>query len=488
MSYSMRKVTVVKLLFAATLAVSGCESGYRIVQQHPLEPTNERSSPKGQWGKIVPIADNNHPNLYYNQREIDELRNMVLVQHSPALLWNLWNSHIKGAYAIGPSSNDTPDHNNMMAALSYMLEPTDAKANAIRSALLGFMNVFPNGGGTNNGWWPSNCDVWWCNGGKTQGWGFSGYSVPWLYDLLMAYHPHKLSASEVSALKNWFHITAGVAHKDNWSIYTPSNDPAKIISKEGKTIAGFANWWTRYLSNGFAAALMSGNQDDVDYWFDSGWPHDKLLYDESWIPVPGQHQFDMAMYLLAVFPSGANNDSYDREGYGYGGDSNGWYTTSYSRGIYHFAQMYGIIMAAEAAYHNGMTRVFEISDAGSEPALLRTFKRAIKSRTEKDYNPCYAKYGANECQVLNNFGHPIIGWDPIMYAGYRRYADPILEEAIPDLITDPSNRLASFFSYELAPQYLPFFGYPRHVAWSNGGFRSPLSSSPTVPRNLGSGF
>jgi hypothetical protein len=35
------------------------------------------------WGRITPIADGNHPNLYYNQSEIDELRQMVLVQHSP---------------------------------------------------------------------------------------------------------------------------------------------------------------------------------------------------------------------------------------------------------------------------------------------------------------------------------------------------------------------------------------------------------------------
>ena len=57
-------------------------------------------SQKGQWGSVTPTADNNHPNLYYNQSEIDELRDMILVQHSPQNLYDLYNNSIKDVYAI----------------------------------------------------------------------------------------------------------------------------------------------------------------------------------------------------------------------------------------------------------------------------------------------------------------------------------------------------------------------------------------------------
>jgi hypothetical protein len=422
---------------------------------------NVPSSPKGQWGKVVPIADNNHPNLYYNQSEIDELRHMVLVQHRPALLWDLWNKSVSGALAVGPSAaGNLRGEENIKAALSFMLEPTDAKADAIRFALLDFMKTFPKGGG-------STGDVWF----NSTDWNYSGYSVPWLFDLLMAYHPQKLSASQVSALKHWFHLTASVGHTDNWNI--KASDRPKLLNREGKTVAGYANWWARYFGNGFAAALMSGNQEDVDYWFDSGWPHDKFYYDGSWTPAPGQHQFDMVMYLLTVFPSGANEDTYNREGFRL--PENDWSTNSYSHGIYHFAAMYGPILAAEAAYHNGMTRVYEITDAGSEPALLRTFKRAIASRKEVDRVECWRKYpGSGGCSGPNP-GHPIVGWDPIIFAGYRRYSDPMIDAAVRDLpdgskfIWDPGVPAGNDISRELSP----FFGYPRRTVWPRGSALSP---------------
>ena len=30
-------------------------------------------APKGKWGRVTPIADGNHPNLYYDRGEIEEL-------------------------------------------------------------------------------------------------------------------------------------------------------------------------------------------------------------------------------------------------------------------------------------------------------------------------------------------------------------------------------------------------------------------------------
>jgi len=46
-------------------------------------------SPKGMWGRAKPIADDNHPNLFYDRDEIDELREMVLVRHIPQKLYDL---------------------------------------------------------------------------------------------------------------------------------------------------------------------------------------------------------------------------------------------------------------------------------------------------------------------------------------------------------------------------------------------------------------
>ena len=91
------------------------------------------------------------------------------------------------------------------------------------------------------------------------------------------------------------------------------------------------------------------------------------------------------MYLLAVYPSGANTDTYTREGYRL--PDSDWYTTDYTSGGYHFAQMSGAVLGAEMAYHNGMTGVFTLTDKGTEPALLRHWKRAIQSRTEIDRRP-----------------------------------------------------------------------------------------------------
>src|SRR5262249_36840777 len=134
--------------------------------------------------------------------------------------------------------------------------------------------------------------------------------------------------------------------------------------------------------------------------------------------------------LEAVFPSGANVDTYNREGYRF--PQSDWYTVSYTAtpqnpadgGSYHFAQMAGIILGAEMAYHNGMTGAFGITDAGTDAALLRTFKRAIASRNEVDRRPDSAT------------GHPFIGYDEIIWTGHRRYEDPELESALSTLRTD----------------------------------------------------
>ena len=103
-------------------------------------------SPKGLWGRVTPIADNNHPNLFYNQREVDELRRIVLIQRNPIDLADLYDSSIKNVHAIfEPNECILETVTNMKAALSYMIEPTATKAGAIRLYLLGLQSIAPRG-------------------------------------------------------------------------------------------------------------------------------------------------------------------------------------------------------------------------------------------------------------------------------------------------------------------------------------------------------
>jgi hypothetical protein len=415
----------------------------------PPPPPPLGDSSKGQWGRLIPIADNNHPNLYYNQSEIDELRNMILVLHSPAHLFDLYTDQIKEVLAVTtiPDNHD-PHETNMKAALSYAIEPTSTKADAIRRSLLSFMNAFPNG-----------LPDWY----ETRGCFFCGYSVPWMFDLIMAYHPDKLSQAEKTNLKNWFAKSAQRLKfntRDPRAVSGSGLDIVLPVTREGKTMVGFPNWYSRYMGPSLACALVSGNQDDVDYWGDSGWPHNLLTFAgvSGTYPSDSANRYDLVMYLLAVYPSGANTDTYDREGYRL--SESDWNTVSYTDGGYHWAQMSGAILGAEMAYHNGMTGVFGITDVpGTEPALLRTYKRAIQSRTEVDRRP------------TSLTGHPIIGYDPVNWAGYRRYSDPLIEGAVAAL----NNNVR--FGNEMPPALWKFFGYPRRIAWTPGT-TPPPSPSP----------
>jgi len=413
----------------------------------PAAHTAIRPSAKGQWGRVVPIADNAHPNLYYNQSEINELRNMILVQHSPAHLYDLYMNRFRNKIAVqtdGKTGN--PHGRNMEAAISYMIEPTAAKADAIKASLLSFVTNAPTGLGT------------WYN---TPGRFFAGYSLPWMYDLLLAYNPERLSATDRTTLKAWFLKSATNLKFETRTVYLNNDRTVNSgTTREGKAMMPFPNWYSRFMGPSLACALLSGDQAAIDYWADSGWPHG-LFTTPSDIATYGLpatvNRYDLVMYLLSTYASGANSDSYDREGFTVSDHS--WYTTSYvatdvnhsDGGSYHFAHQAGAIFGAEMAYHNGMAKVFSITDAGSEPALLRTYKRALESRDESDRRPTSLS------------GHPFIGWDLIIWMGYRRYNDPVIEEAVSSLGGKGN------YGVEFAPEIYVFFGYPRHVTWSSGG-------------------
>jgi hypothetical protein len=421
-------------------------------------PALAATSPKGIWGNVTPIADNAHPNLLYNQAEIDELRTMILVNHSPAWLWNLYQNSIAGTLAIPPNPNNGDDNEpwstNDRAALTYMLESTQAKANAIRNSLLAFMSTWPNGGGIGG-----QGDDWF----QSPGWGMSGLPCAWMFDLIQAYHPATLSATEKSNLKNWFRKSS---RSDPW--HFRDQDGGNIVSKEGKTIGDYANWWSNYLLNRLPAALVSGNQAAVDFWADSGWPHDKFTYNGSDEPPPGTNRFDLVMFLLTMFPSGANHDTYLREGFGKNGDPTGWYTNCYAcdadsshredGGGYHLFQANGVIMAAEMAFHNGMTQVYT---GAPYQTMLAFWRLSAGSLSQRDYRPS------------SETGHPYNAKSNFMWVANRRFgSDPTIKQA-QGSITGSHLSWVSTVDNEV----WPFLGFP-------AGTGLPQPAPLPAPKNL----
>src|SRR5262245_19501935 len=90
----------------------------------------------------TPIADGNHPNLFWNQTEIDTLRSNITAG-SPPLLANTYNTYIKDVVA---NTATIPDHQPAWrATLSYMIEPTTTKANAIKSYLFAVRSTYSGG-------------------------------------------------------------------------------------------------------------------------------------------------------------------------------------------------------------------------------------------------------------------------------------------------------------------------------------------------------
>jgi hypothetical protein len=361
---------------------------------------------------------------------------MMLVEHVPKHLFDRYTAEIKDVVAVKTiPDNKNPHHTNMKAALSYAIDPTDSKAAAMHASLLSFLKAFPDG-----------LQSWW----ESPGCYFSGYSTSWMFDLLMAYHPDKLAPEEKSKLREWFRMSAENLRFDTRNPGAPSQSGHDVVppeTREGKRMVPFPNWYSRFMGPALACALVSENQAAVDYWADSGWPHDMLTFDgvTKTYPPDTANRYDLVMYLLAVYPSGANTDTYTREGFQLA--ERVWNTTDYTSGGYHFGQMSGAVLGAEMAYHNGMTGVFTLTDKGDAPALLRHFRRAVESRNEIDQ------------RSGNRFGHPVIGYSQEIWPGYRRYADPIIEGAFSTLTDSKTDEL------ELPGVIWEFFGYPRRIVW-----------------------
>jgi hypothetical protein len=431
----------------------------------PISRPSYASSPlsqKGQWGQIRVIAQ--HPNLYYNQSEIDELRDMILRRKSPPTIVDIYNQHIKDATAIKPPNpypKSWPDslnqgrpvsQQNMKAALSYMIEPSQTKAQAIRTALQGFMQTFPNG----------------MNGGFDYG--MTGPSAAFMFDV--AYNSPVFSIQDKQAIEAWFQQSAQAGMRiatdrstKGWKIQRTG-----VSSYEGKQLTTYVNWWAMMMSSSLAMALVSKDQAAVEFWADSGWPHDMLTVEgasPTWPPLTA-NLYDLTMYLLSVLPSGAHLETYSRASWD--PDTRTFVALSniYQGGpkvIYHIAWMHPILMAAEGAYHNGFNAYAVKSSSDPLPAIQRylRFNYGLRGATHREDNtPADADSGC------------LIGYNLIHWYGYRRYDDPVLEKAA----LESTCYGGGFAGGPAGPaEILPFFGYPRRFAT---GPSASSSSSPSV--------
>jgi hypothetical protein len=328
----------------------------------PDPPPVSGTSAKGEFGRARPIPDDQHPRLIYNQDEVTALRSLVNGGTIPLLnsAWNvvrnknaiLMGANWPSAYPESARHGRTFNYHNQEAALSYAIEPTTAKANAIRSALNDMKNRFPNGrrGDLNFGTWH--------------------FSAAMMFDFIQAYHPGHFTSAERAAMKEWFRRCANVTnsvrvHMDrnhllSFGEYNSSNYDR---TDAGKRVTFYTNWFIRAVSSTGAAALVSGDQTQVDTYFDSGWPHAVLHKGQITSTFPptnlGLNRFDLIMYILSFHPHGECTDTWGREHYRH--PQNDFNTSVYGR--YHPSTWSNAMMAAEMAYRNGMTGVFGIKDS-----------------------------------------------------------------------------------------------------------------------------
>jgi len=177
--------------------------------------------------------------------------------------------------------------------------------------------------------------------------------------------------------------------------------------------------------SGLCFSLLSGDQAAVDFWADSGWPHDMLVSDgftDTWPPLTC-NMYDLVMHIKAIFPSGANSDTYTRDSFR-PSDWSVYCSYDSDKQSYHDAQAQYILWAAEAAYHNGMTRVFEISDEYSKystPSSVFPGGKPYPDNTPGLLRHHLFTVGARGIHNRRTGNKHLMGWEQPTWMGYRRY-------------------------------------------------------------------
>ncbi len=324
--------------------------------------------------QVKAIASTAHPNLYFNSIEISRIRDQIKSGTSaPARAAQDSFGQIKGVRAVGKPSHLHGDLNwhqvykicqplskrNMEAAMSYLVEPTSGKADAMKSALLSWTRLDGTSGGEN-----------WANG--SQRGGHMQYPLALMYDLL--YNTGVLSAADkkqvdtfmqkyarLLTIKQYGSGTVGVDVNGNL-LKDAENRILKLDSSNDfprSVRIGYDNFYTLDITAGLVFAMVSHDQSLVDRIFDPAVAEDSFNINDSAFDLrdskTGKRLHIRSFKNLIqgeIFPNGYTYDGYKRQ---YGFDTEiGFNGENKGDGQhYHFFALMGFIAAAEAAQHNG---------------------------------------------------------------------------------------------------------------------------------------
>ncbi len=313
-------------------------------------------------GRVTAIAKAMHPNLYFNQKEITKMRAAIKNRTAPSAALAAW-SRIASANAVGkPSTLKTNlgwhatykiaqplSKKNMEAAMSYMIEPTDSKANAMKNALLSWTQL--KGEGSN---WARGCQT----GGHMQ------YPLAWMYDLL--YNAGVLSETEKDQVDAYMQKYArtltikrhgvlfgideqGKAVRDSNGQILKDRD---LLMKQPPSVRiGYDNFYTLDQTAGLVFAMVSHSQAAVDRIFETDVSNSNYGIND---PAFEKGHIRSFRNLIEgeVYPNGYTYDGYKRQ-YGFN-TTTGFNGEDKGDGQhYHFFALMGFIAAAEASAHNG---------------------------------------------------------------------------------------------------------------------------------------
>ena len=332
---------------------------------------------------ILRVMGTNHPNLWYNQAEIDKLRSIILGSE-PAVkkteLVNIYNTKVKGALAVNAPTNwfttEVDNCNwinnactypavtnwkdsyllalplgaaNMKAGASFMIEPTSAKAQRIKSAILSF-SAYP----ASKLYDPQNT-------------GQAIWPVAWLYDLTYSY-PGLYTSEEKVKIEAFFSGIANAMKNAQGNGYLPMWK--KVQDENGTLREGYENWFAFYAGQGVVLSLVGNNQTLLDY-FSKG----PSSYNTLWFtptsqgatgtnPSTASNIRDLYQYVNGmVYPSGKTWDYYVRINDG--------------NKLYHEFSLWGVYLGLEAAAHNGWNGWNE-NIVNGKPAMRRAIDWQIQ--------------------------------------------------------------------------------------------------------------
>jgi|GEM_PF-6273545 len=363
--------------------------------------------------RVIKAAD--HPNLYFSKAEIEYIQKTFRENTAPQAAITAFNK-IKNTQPV--NRNDAkitkpwPDNYmygnasskaNFEATLSYLIQPTNTKADKLKTSLLSWTR--PSSGG-------------WLSGGQESG--HVHFSLAFMYDAL--YNSGKLSASEKQNLDAWFKQIS-----ENTFMTNQEWVNSHIFEKnyEGSRRQGYANWWTYNMGSSIVTGLVSHDQSTIDKSMISSLPDDNYIIGT----VDGQGvvtQSNISQYAPdsrtlknilngEVFPSGLTFDGYKRN-YGYDPLTEPYKAAGQGQ-HYHFFATFPLVLAAEAADHNGFD-----AWAFNNHALKRSFVAG------REFAP-----HAYRVEAGNHTKGRSYNWLPAYWIVYSNYLDdPDVVSAIQD--------------------------------------------------------